>query len=61
MSRLEMTKIYHDHLEFVFLYKEHKILVRDRISHKEYELIPSGRHEYPFDIQVVRYLDENEK
>lgn len=56
MSKPELTKIYHDHLEFVFLYKEHKILVRDSIANKEYELVPTRQYDYPFMIQVNGYL-----
>lgn len=61
MSRSELTKIYHNHLEFRFLYKENKLYVRDHIARKEYELVPTGQHDIPFIIQLNKYLDNEDR
>lgn len=55
MSRVPVI-IHHDHLEFIFDYKEHVILLRDHMYLREYQLIPSGDAHLPLTITLERYF-----
>lgn len=54
MSKSELTKIFHDHLEFKFYYKEHKIVMVDHLYEREYELIPTGDHDLPIQVILIK-------
>lgn len=53
-----LTKIHHEHLEFVFDYEDHKVYVRDHMFKKKYELTPSAQSDFPFMVSLHKYLDK---
>lgn len=57
MSKRGLTKIHHQHLEFVFDHEENKVFVRDHMYKIQYELKPTAEHDIPFMIQKDKYLD----
>lgn len=58
MTKQGLTKIHHEHLEFVFNHEEHRVYVRDHMYKIEYELVPEARPDMPFVIVKSRHLEK---